>query len=138
MIIFLILQILKLINLKEFNNRLMSEKHVKATFIPKHDVEENWKKAINFIPANAEWVIYDEDASHDKKRIKIGDGKTNVNDLPFHTEEQEVIKDVLQLATVNIDEKLLYRVTSGKFIHNQYPVPWPSLHWLCLDDSSTH
>ncbi len=46
------------------------------TFIKK-DTSENWSKAKNFIPKENEIIVY-TDAG-----IKIGDGKTQVNELPF-------------------------------------------------------
>ena len=46
------------------------------TYIKK-DTTENWDKAKNFIPKKNEIIVY-TDAG-----IKIGDGKTKVNDLPF-------------------------------------------------------
>ena len=49
----------------------------------KHDIEANWKKAKNFIPRKNEIIIYDPDAEHIEPRIKIGNGITHVNDLPF-------------------------------------------------------
>lgn len=61
----------------------------------KHDIEANWLKAVNFSPKEGEIIIYDaENASTDLQgtgravhiaypRIKIGDGVTNVNSLPF-------------------------------------------------------
>lgn len=48
--------------------------------IIKRDKEENWKKAKNFIPKEHEVIIYD---CSDGIKIKIGDGKTKINDLPF-------------------------------------------------------
>ena len=49
----------------------------------KHETEENWKKAINFIPLMAEIIVYETDSTHTQARLKIGDGKTKVNNLPF-------------------------------------------------------
>lgn len=63
----------------------------------KHDIEDNWNKAINFKPLKDEVIVYDEGVTHknpydknseviaeyDYKRFKIGDGVTNVIDLPF-------------------------------------------------------
>ena len=46
----------------------------------KRDTEENWKKAINFIPKKDEVIIYDY---KDTSRIKIGDGVSKINDLKF-------------------------------------------------------
>lgn len=60
----------------------------------KHDTEENWKKAKNFIPLAGELILYD--GVMDQKtntystlpRFKIGDGIHNVNDLPFMSNEK--------------------------------------------------
>lgn len=46
----------------------------------KHDTPRNWGKATNFIPKNGELIIYDYDKY---RKMKIGDGVTNVNLLPF-------------------------------------------------------
>ena len=53
----------------------------------KHETEENWKKAINFIPLMAEIIVYETDSTHTQARLKIGDGTTPVNDLPFISEK---------------------------------------------------
>lgn len=49
----------------------------------KHDIEANWSKAVNFVPLNGEIIVYDKDDTHDYARIKIGDGSTKINELPF-------------------------------------------------------
>ena len=61
----------------------MAEKIMKTRIIHKHDTEENWNKATNFIPRQGEIIVYDVDATHTYERFKIGDGVTNVNSLPF-------------------------------------------------------
>lgn len=61
----------------------MAEKNIKSRIVHKHDVELNWNKAINFIPKQGEIIVYDIDSNHSYERIKIGDGVTNVNNLPF-------------------------------------------------------
>ena len=63
----------------------MSENYniVEGRIQHKNDIEANWKKAVNFIPLEAEIVIYLPDEGHKTARIKVGDGITNVNDLPF-------------------------------------------------------
>lgn len=58
-------------------------KEIKGRLVNKHDIEENWLKAENFTPLAGEQIIYDPDNTHSVARVKIGDGKTNVNDLPF-------------------------------------------------------
>lgn len=53
----------------------------------KHDIAENWLKAVNFIPKLNELILYDgilEDGIYiELPRLKIGDGVTKLNDLPF-------------------------------------------------------
>jgi hypothetical protein len=61
----------------------MAEKNIKSRIVHKHDIESNWSKATNFIPKQGEIIIYDIDSNHSYERIKIGDGTTKVNDLPF-------------------------------------------------------
>lgn len=61
----------------------MSEKNIKSRIIHKHDLESNWILATNFTPKQGELIIYDIDDNHSYERFKIGDGKTNVNLLPF-------------------------------------------------------
>jgi hypothetical protein len=61
----------------------MSEKTFKTRIIHKHDTEANWILATGFTPKQGELIIYDPDATHPIPRMKIGDGATNVNALPF-------------------------------------------------------
>ena len=49
--------------------------------------------ALTFIPKQAEVIVYDIDADHDYERLKIGDGVTNVNDLPFVTDGAVIVID---------------------------------------------
>lgn len=56
----------------------MADKQINARIINKHDLSSNWAKAVNFTPKLGEIVIYD-----DLNKIKIGDGITNVDELPF-------------------------------------------------------
>lgn len=66
----------------------MSEKTLNnIRIVHKHDTEENWLKATNFIPKQGELIIYDIDKNYNYERMKIGDGINLVNDLPF------IIKD---------------------------------------------
>ena len=64
-------------NIKTFNN---------SCFTPKGDYEANWNKAIGYVPHDKEIIIYKPDAKHSVARIKIGDGVTTVQNLPFVTE----------------------------------------------------
>ena len=70
----------------------MTEQILKTRIVHKHDIESNWKRAINFVPKQGELIIYDDryinsDGDEvivaDDIRWKIGDGVTLVNDLRF-------------------------------------------------------
>ena len=63
----------------------MAEKTFNTRVSHKHDTEANWVKATNFTPLAGEIIIYDVDSTHTIPRIKIGDGVTKVNSLPFVT-----------------------------------------------------
>jgi hypothetical protein len=58
-------------------------KSIKTRIQNKHDTEANWKLATSFMPLAGEVIIYDPDATHERPRVKIGDGKTLVNQLDF-------------------------------------------------------
>ena len=61
----------------------MADKTLKTRVITKHEPEANWELATGFKPLLGEIIIYDRDNEHPEPRIKIGDGETYVNDLPF-------------------------------------------------------
>ena len=77
----------------------MAEKNFKSRIIHKHDSEENWEKATGFIPMQGEIIVYDIDANYDYERIKIGDGATVVDELPF-------ANDALKEELVSLDASL--------------------------------
>lgn len=56
----------------------------------KHDTEEHWKKATNFIPFAGEAIIYDVDTNHSYPRIKIGNGSSNPEELPFVSNQDDI------------------------------------------------
>lgn len=62
---------------------MANEKVFQSRIQLKHDTEENWLKATNFIPKEGEIVIYDVDENNPIARFKIGDGTTKVNQLSF-------------------------------------------------------
>lgn len=53
---------------------------IKQMTTMKSDTEENWNKAINFIPKENEVIIYIDKYP---PLMKIGDGKTKLLDLPY-------------------------------------------------------
>ena len=73
--------------------------------IQKHDIEANWLRAVDFIPKQGELIIYDVDDTYSYERFKIGDGETNVHDLPFYLEDQieEILNKINYLANNTLD-----------------------------------
>lgn len=61
----------------------MANNQIKTRIIHKHDTEANWNLATNFIPKQGEIIVYDKDSTYSYERFKIGDGTTNVINLPF-------------------------------------------------------
>ena len=60
---------------------MANEKTYMARTQMKSDSAVNWQKATNFSPLKGEMIIY----NGDPPRLKVGDGTTNVNNLPFTT-----------------------------------------------------
>ena len=60
---------------------------IKENTIIKKDTSENWSKAKNFIPKENEIIVYTDIG------MKIGDGKTKVNDLPFVNQNSYSVED---------------------------------------------
>ena len=60
---------------------------MKKQIILKHDIASNWAKAVNFVPKLDEPILYDgvfENGAYiELPRLKRGDGRTKLNDLPF-------------------------------------------------------
>lgn len=56
---------------------------VKTRFQLKNDIEANWRKVSNFSPLAGEIIIYLPDENYNYPRIKIGDGLTDLQLLPF-------------------------------------------------------
>ena len=77
---------------------------IKTRIQLKSDTEANWNKAgpkdgsTGFVPLRGELIVYTADATHPFSRLKVGDGETNVVDLPFidsgtlNGNETEVVK----------------------------------------------
>ena len=67
---------------------------MKKQIMLKHDSAANWAKAVNFIPKLDELILYDgviENGIYiELPRLKKGDGKTRINDLPFLDTERSI------------------------------------------------
>ena len=59
---------------------------MKARISHLHKTEAEWLKLKNWIPEAGEFIIYDPDEKHGYARIKLGDGKSYLQDLPFFIE----------------------------------------------------
>lgn len=77
----------------------INAKRMKVRLVCKHDTEANWIRAINFKPEKGELIIYDIDNNHSYERMKIGDGKTLVSNLPFVLDN--VVINTSNLAKLN-------------------------------------
>ena len=64
---------------KEENN--LADKNLKTRIVNKNGTSAEWEKATSFVPKKGELILYT-----DLNKIKIGDGVTKVNDLPFVTD----------------------------------------------------
>lgn len=75
---------------------------------------ENWE---GFIPKAGEQVIFSPDVSHASPRIKIGDGKTGVNRLPFMTDASlTIIGAVADAGEVGKELKKFLPLAGGNII----------------------
>ena len=91
---------------------MANEKVFQSRIQLKHDIEENWSKATNFIPKVGEIIIYDIDENNSIARFKIGDGITNINSLPF-VSHHEVISYLPQELTE--EQQMQARMNQGLY-----------------------
>ena len=81
----------------------MAEKIIVGRLVQKHDIEAHWLLATNFTPKQGEIIVYDVDENYTYERLKIGDGTTNVNALPF---VDDALKESLIEQINAIDDKV--------------------------------
>lgn len=67
---------------------MANEKQMNSRIQHKIDTAENWSKATGFTPLKGELIIYS-----DLKKFKVGDGDTNVNELPFYQAFDSIVED---------------------------------------------
>ena len=66
------------------NNHIKNKSNViKGRVQSKSDTTENWNNTKNFIPLKGEIIIYTDYYWGNRPGIKIGDGKTRVQELQF-------------------------------------------------------
>ena len=85
-------------------------KEIASRLILKHDTEEHWNQAGSikgekaFIPKQGEIIIYDIDDKYFYERLKIGDGISPVDTLPFYLID-EVSDQLLEMEQKLIEEE---------------------------------
>lgn len=85
---------------------MKKEIYTRTRIIQKHEKAIDWEDS-DFVPLPAELIIYDKDDTYKYGRIKIGDGETQVNDLPFITDEVINIINTKVPVSRTVNEKAL-------------------------------
>ena len=80
---------------------------MKARVSQLHKTEAEWQKFETLIPLPGEIIVFDPDANCNYSRIKIGDGKNTLKELPFLINsavsdylEQQKFNDVIDAGRV--------------------------------------
>ena len=104
---------------------------IKTRIRLKSDTEANWNKAgpkdgsAGFVPLTGELIVYSADAAHPFSRLKVGDGSTNVVNLPFidagtlNGEETEIVKKdtFSEFPSPGSDDKLYVDLSTNRIYH---------------------
>ena len=104
---------------------------IKTRIRLKSDTEANWNKAgpkegsNGFVPLQGELIVYNADATHPFSRLKVGDGTTNIVDLPFidagtlNGHETEIVKidTRINFPSSGSDDKLYVDLSNNKIYH---------------------
>ena len=104
---------------------------IKTRIRLKSDTEANWNKAgprdgsAGFVPLAGELIVYSADATHPFSRLKVGDGNTNVVNLPFidsgtlNGNETEVVKvdTFTNFPSPGSDDKLYIDLSNNRIYH---------------------
>ena len=85
----------------------MNKKTFNARFTPKGDTEANWNKAVGFVPLDKEIIIYKADVDNPAVRIKIGDGRTVVQRLPFVVDPIGLEEGIVEYISYLLDQNML-------------------------------
>lgn len=104
---------------------------IKTRIRLKSDTEANWNKAgprdgsAGFVPLAGELIVYSADATHPFSRLKVGDGDTNVVNLPFidsgtlNGNETEVVKvdTFTNFPSPGSEDKLYIDLSNNRIYH---------------------
>lgn len=108
-----------------------SSKTLKTRIQLKSDTEANWDKAgpkdgsRGFVPLLGELIVYNADATHPFSRLKVGDGITNVVNLPFidsgtlNGNETEIVKKASfsEFPSPGSEDKLYVDLSKNRIYH---------------------
>lgn len=104
---------------------------IKTRIRLKSDTEANWNKAgprdgsAGFVPLAGELIVYNADATHPFSRLKVGDGSTNVVNLPFidagtlNGNETEIVKkeNFAAFPSPGSEDKLYVDLETNRIYH---------------------
>ena len=104
---------------------------IKTRIRLKSDTEANWNKAgpkdgsAGFVPLQGELIVYSADATHPFSRLKVGDGSTNVVNLPFidagtlNGNETEIVKkeNFAAFPSPGSEDKLYVDLKTNRIYH---------------------
>lgn len=101
---------------------------IKGRVQSKSDTTANWNNAPNFIPLKGEIIIYTDYYGENVPAIKVGDGKTRVQDLGFLGFEAHVSVDNKSIT----DDFLLEIKNYAEALQGQMPVKdeEEGLNWI--------
>ena len=108
-----------------------SNNTIKTRIRLKSDTEANWNKAgprdgsAGFVPLAGELIVYSADATHPFSRLKVGDGSTNVVNLPFidsgtlNGNETEIVKkeNFSGFPSPGSEDKLYVDLSTNRIYH---------------------
>ena len=98
-------------------------KKLSTRIINKHATAAVWNTKKNFIPLQAETIVYDpgydstDGITYDYPRHKIGDGTHNVTELPFVDQPKAVVTQLKKTANI------VTSVTQPTYTSAQYVAP---------------
>lgn len=103
---------------------MTSNNTIKTRIKLKSDTEQKWS-ANPIIPLAGELIVYSADATHPFSRLKVGDGSTNVVNLPFidagtlNGEETEIVKkdSFSQFPSPGSEDKLYVDLSTKRIYH---------------------
>lgn len=64
----------------------MKDPNMRARISQLHRTESEWNLLTNFVPMKGEVIVFDPDEQCPYARLKVGDGTTKLQELPFFIE----------------------------------------------------